>query len=223
MARHRIRVMIVEDHPIFRNALAQALSLDGEIEVVAACATPDEAIEWQRQLPVDVVIADLAWRDGPERGLEFIGRFLSLAPHSKVIVCSAYADEHLVYRAVRAGVDGYLLKDEAEVADIVRAVRLVRRNVPAFSSTVVAVMVRLLRRIGDGGEWIGGLDRLSEREREVAELIAQGLDNTTIAARLGISVKTVKAHVSHVLHKLGLSSRHQVRDRLCRPGPGRSL
>ena len=211
----KIRVMIVEDHPIFRDALARALSLNGEIEVVALCGTPEEAMEEQRRSPADVVIADLAWRGAPERGLEFIRRFLAVSPQGKVIVCSAYADDHLVYRAIRAGVDGYLLKDEAEVADVVRAVRLVWHNVPAFSSTVVAVMVRLLRQQTDK-DATQSAESLSKREQEVAALVAGGLDNAEVAARLGISIKTVKTHVSHILHKLGLSSRHQLRDRLRR-------
>jgi DNA-binding NarL/FixJ family response regulator len=206
----RIRVLVVEDHPIFRNALAQVMSLDKDIEVAGLCSAPEEALAMIEQAPVDVIITDLAWRGDPLGGIKLVHRVRASAPETRVIVCSAYDDEDRVRQAIQAGVDGYLLKDEIDTADVARAVKAVRCNKPVYSDAIVKIMARLLRESPEGATAVHPLDRLTAREREIVPLLMDGLNNAEIAQRLTVAKKTVKTHVSHILQKLSLSSRYQV-------------
>jgi DNA-binding NarL/FixJ family response regulator len=208
----QVRVLIVEDQSTFRHALEQALSQDQDIEVVDSFDTSQYTVARVGWRPVDVIIADLTWQGDPHRGLQLIQYTLDLSPQIKVIVYSAYVDEKVVRQTILAGVDGYLIKDEIDFSEIVRAIKSVQRNVPAYSNSIVKVMVRLLREGANGMGHTEVLDRLTHREREVAALLARGFSNTQVAQRLGIAVQTVKAHVSHVLRKLELSSRQQLKD-----------
>jgi DNA-binding NarL/FixJ family response regulator len=209
-AGSRIRVLVVEDHPIFRNALAQVMSLDEDIEVAGLCSAPEEALAMIEQAPVDVIITDLAWRGDPLGGIKLVHRVRASAPETRVIVCSAYDDEDRVRQAIQAGVDGYLLKDEIDTADVARAVKAVRCNRLVYSDAIVKIMARLLRESPESATAVRPLDRLTAREREIVPLLMDGLNNAEIAQRLGVAKKTVKTHVSHILQKLDLSSRYQV-------------
>jgi len=212
----RLRVVIVEDHPMFRDALARSLSLDEGIEIAGLCGTPEGALARIRQVDVDVVITDLAWRGDPSGGIKLIHQMRAIAPGIKVIVCSAYDDEQRIRQAIQAGVDGYLLKDEVDTADVVRAVKTVQANGSAYSATIVKVMARLLREPSEDAVAIHPLETLTTRERETLPLLVDGLSNAEIGRRLGIEEKTVKTHVSHILQKLDLSSRYQLADYLRR-------
>jgi len=217
----RLRVLIVEDHHIFRNALAHVMSLDEDIEVVGSCSTPEEAIARIRQVPVDVIIADLEWRDDPSGGIKLIHQVLACAPETRVIICSMHDDEETVRQAIQAGAAGYLPKDEVTTADVVRAVKAIQCDKPVYSDTIIEIMARLLRKASQGAPAVHPLDTLTAREREVLPLLADGLSNAEIAHRLGVAEKTVKTHVSHVLSKLDLSSRYQVAGYLRRQGKRR--
>lgn len=207
----RVRVLLVEDHHIFRQALASALACDGGIVVVDACSTPERAIARLRQTPVDVVITDLEWRGDPYGGVKLIRQVRELAPETAVLVFSVHADEETVRRVLEAGARGYLLKDEeSSVAGIAEAVRAVGQGDVRYSRSVVEVMARLVRQGHAPGVRPKG--DLTPREGEVELLLRDGLSNAEIARRLGISVRTVKVHVSNVLGKRGLSSRYQVVD-----------
>jgi len=198
------------------------MSLDRDIEVVGSCRTPEEAIARIRRVPADVIIADLEWRGDPYGGIKFVHQVLAFAPETKVLVCSMHDDEETVRQAIQAGVAGYLLKDEVDTADVVRAVRAVQHNKPAYSDTVIQIVTRLLREASEGAAIVHPLDKLTVREREILPLLANGLSNAEIAQRLGIAEKTVKTHVSHILHKLGLSSRYQVAGYTRQQGRSRS-
>jgi DNA-binding NarL/FixJ family response regulator len=220
----RLRVLIVEDHHILRNALAQAMSLDRDIEVAGLCRTPEEALIRIGQVPVDVMITDLEWREDPYGGIKLIHRALALAPDTKVIVFSAHDDEERVRQAIQAGVDGYLLKDEVDTVDVVRAVKAVQADKPVYSDTIIKVMARLLQEPLESATAVHPLDTLTARERAILSFLMDGLSNAEIAQCLGVAEKTVKTHVSHVLQKLGLTSRYQVAGYLRqqgtrRPGP----
>lgn len=206
----RLRVLIVEDHHIFRDALADAMSLDEDIEVVGSCSAPEEAIARIRQAPVDVIITDLEWRGDPCAGIKLIHQVLACVPETKAIVCSMHDDEESVRQAIQAGAAGYLLKDEVDTVDVVQAVKAIQCNKPVYSDTIIEIMARLLREASEGAAAVHPLDTLTTREREVLLLLVDGLSNAEIAQRLGVAEKTVKTHVSHILQKLDLSSRYQV-------------
>ena len=205
-----IRVMLVEDHHIFLNALAEAMSLNERIEVVGSFSEPEDAVARAGEAAIDVLVTDLEWRADPERGIKLIHEVLALSPATKVLVCSAHDDGEMIRRAIQAGAGGYMIKDEVTAVDVVEAVTLLVADKPAFSETVIQAIATLLREASEGAPAVHPLDTLTRRERTVLPLLIDGLSNARIAKRLGVSEKTVKTHVSNVLQKLGLSSRHQV-------------
>jgi DNA-binding NarL/FixJ family response regulator len=206
----RLRTLVVEDHRIFLSALTQAMSLDNSIEVVGSCNSPEEAIARIKEVPVDVIITDLEWRADPQGGIKLIHTALALSPEIKVLVCSAHDDEQAIRQAIQAGARGYLLKDEVDAVDVVEAVKIVQNDKPVFSDTVIQTMTCMLREASEGAPAVHPLETLTKRERDIVPQLIDGLSNAEIAECLGVAEKTVKTHVSHILQKLDLSSRHQV-------------
>lgn len=209
-----LRTLIVEDHHIFLSALTQAMSLDKSIEVVGSCSSLEEAIARIKETPVDVLVTDLEWRADPQGGIKLIHMALALSPKTKVLVCSAHDDERSIRRAIQAGANGYLLKDEVKAADVVQAVKTLQNDKPAFSDTVIQTITCMLRETSQDAPVVHPLDTLTRREREIVPQLIDGLSNAEIAERLDVAEKTVKTHVSHILQKLGLSSRHQVAEQV---------
>ena len=206
----RLRTLIVEDHHIFLSALTQAMSLDKNIEVAGSCSSLEEAIAKIEETPIDVLITDLEWRADPKGGIKLIHKALALSPEIKVLVCSAHDDEQSIRQAIQAGANGYLLKDEVKAADVVQAVKTLQNGKPAFSDTIIQTITCMLRETSEGAPVVHPMDTLTKRERDIVPQLIDGLSNAEIAERLGVAEKTVKTHVSHILQKLGLSSRHQV-------------
>jgi len=206
----RLCTLIVEDHRIFLDALARVMSLDEGIEVVAACSSTAEAVERMEEMRVDVLVTDLEWRENPKDGIKLIHKMLALSPETKVLVCSAHDDKPTIRQAIQAGADGYLLKDEVKAADVVQAVNDLQQDRPAFSDTIMHVIAEMVQDVSEGAPVVHPLDPLTKRERDIVPKLIDGLTNPEIAECLGISVKTVKTHVSHILQKLDLSSRYQV-------------
>jgi DNA-binding NarL/FixJ family response regulator len=206
----RLRTLVVEDHHIFLSALTQAMSLDNSIEVVGSCSLPEEAIAKMKEGSVDVLVTDLEWRADPQGGIKLIHMALALSPAIKVLVCSAHDDEQAIRQAIQAGARGYLLKDEVKAADVVEAVKIVHNGKPAFSDTVIQTITRMLREASEGAPAVHPLQTLTKRERDILPKLIDGMSNAEIAECLGMAEKTVKTHVSHILQKLDLSSRHQV-------------
>jgi DNA-binding NarL/FixJ family response regulator len=209
-----LRTLIVEDHYIFLSALTQAMSLDKSIEVVGSCSSLEEAIARIKETPVDVLVTDLEWRADPQGGIKLIHMALALSPKTKVLVCSAHDDERSIRQAIQAGANGYLLKDEVKAADVVQAVKTLQNDKLAFSDTVIQTITCMLRETSQDAPVVYPLDTLTKREREIVPQLIDGLSNAEIAERLDVAEKTVKTHVSHILQKLGLSSRHQVAEQV---------
>jgi two-component system, NarL family, response regulator LiaR len=196
-----IRVLIADDHAVVRQGLRTFLALQEEIEVVGEAADGEEAVEAAGRLAPDVALVDLVM---PRLdGIGAIRRIRELSPGTRVIVLTSFADEDKMLPAVRAGAAGYLLKD-VQPQELVRAIRTVHGGEALLHPSVVAA---LIEEVTDGGPRPAAA--LTEREREVLVLIARGLANKAIAFELGVAEKTVKAHVSSILAKLGLSDRTQ--------------
>jgi NarL family two-component system response regulator LiaR len=185
------------------------LELQEEIEVVADVADGRAALQAVAEHEPDVVLMDLVLP--VVDGVEAIRRLAAERPRTRVIVLTSFLDDDKLFPAVRAGAAGYLLKD-VEPQELVRAIRTVHGGEALLHPAVAA---RLMEEVADEER---AADPLTPREREVVELIARGLSNKRIAAELGISEKTVKAHVSNVLAKLGLSDRTQVAMHAVREG-----
>lgn len=195
------RVVLADDQPAMRAALRTILEADG-IAVVAEAGDGDTAVRaWRTHRP-DVVVMDLRMpgRDGASATAE-------LAPAgARVLVLTTFDDDESLFGALRAGAAGFLLKN-APPEELQRAVRLVAAGEAVLAPDVVA---RVMRRAAAAGAAEPPLDdRLTERERDVLWLVAQGLTNGEIAARLGVGEATAKTHVSNVIMKLGVRDRVQ--------------
>jgi NarL family two-component system response regulator LiaR len=194
-----IRVLVVDDHAVVREGLRTYLALQDGLEVVGEAGDGEEAIREAERLRPDVVLMDLVMPrlDGTGAMRELRRRL----PATRVIVLTSYADDDRLLPAIQAGAAGYLLKN-AQPAEVARAVRSAHAGEALLDPSVAARLVEHLSRRPLP-------DRLTPREHQVLELICRGLPNKLIARELGVSEKTVKTHVGHVLAKLGVSDRTQ--------------
>jgi NarL family two-component system response regulator LiaR len=204
-----IRILIVDDHAVVREGLRAFLALQEGFEIVGEAADGGEAIERAQQLEPDVILMDLVMPelDGVSAMREIRRRSRGHAP--RVIVLTSFLDDDRLLPALEAGAAGYLLKN-SQPAELARAVRAAQAGEAIIDPTAAARLVDALsdrdrpRTAGDSS-----LGQLTGRERDVLALIAQGRSNKRIALELGISEKTVKTHVGHVLAKLGVTDRTQ--------------
>ena len=194
-----IRVLVVDDHAMMRDSIARLLSVTDGCEVVGTAADGRAAVEVAERLVPDVVLMDIEMPelDGIAATAEIVGH----SPDVRVVMLTTFPDRERVTGALDAGAVGYLLKD-AEPVDVVRGVRAAADGLaplaPKAASAVLAA--RTARRPAAD---------LSEREREVLELLADGLPNKLIARRLGITERTVKGHLTHIFQRLGVRDRTQ--------------
>jgi DNA-binding NarL/FixJ family response regulator len=190
-----IRVLIADDHAVVRQGLRTFLDLQDDIEVVAEAADGAEALSAAEQHAPDVVLIDLVMPNVD--GIEAIRELRERMPVVRAIVLSSFIDDEKLLPAVRAGAAGYLLKD-VEPQQLVEAIRTVHAGGALLHPKVAS---RLLEEMTT--------DPLTPREREVLALIGRGMANKVIARELSLSEKTVKAHVSSILAKLGVTDRTQ--------------
>lgn len=192
--------MIVDDHAVVREGLRAFLELQDGIEVAGEAADGEEAVAAAERLRPDVVLMDLVM---PRLdGLAAMRALRERLPGTRVIVLTSFLDDDKLLPALRAGAAGYLLKN-AHPQELARAVRAAHAGEALLDPVVAARLVETLA--GDEEP----LDRLTPREREVLELIGHGFPNKRIARELGLSEKTVKTHVGHVLAKLEVTDRTQ--------------
>ena len=197
-----IRLLIVDDHPAFRRGLELMLSDVDDIEVVAQAASGEEAVELAAQTTPDVVLMDL--RMPGLDGIESTRRLKRLHSSLSVVVLTMFEDDASVFAAMRAGARGYVLKG-ADQDEIERAVRAAAAGEAIFGP---AIADRVILHFAQGGEHPRAtFPSLTQREREVLSLIANGKGNAAIAHELGINLKTVRNHVSNVFTKLHVSDR----------------
>jgi NarL family two-component system response regulator LiaR len=194
-----IRVLIADDHAVVRQGLRTFLDLQDDIDVIGEAADGEEALSAIERDPPDVVLMDLVM-PGVD-GIEALRRLRVTSPGTRAIVLSSFIDDDKLFPAVRAGAAGYLLKD-VQPQELVAAIRTVHEGGSLLHPVVAA---RLMDELAGSAP----LEQLTAREREVLVLIGRGLANKLIARELGIAEKTVKAHVSSVLAKLGLTDRTQ--------------
>jgi DNA-binding NarL/FixJ family response regulator len=198
-----IRILIADDHPVFRFGLRALLSAEPTMAVVGEATSGDEAIALAVTLQPDVVLMDLNMPGA--NGIEATGRILETTPGVGILVLTMFEDDDSVFAAMRAGARGYILKG-AVAEETLRAIRVVSTGEAIFSP---AIARRLMQYFGAALPPAPppAFPELTEREREVLHLLAQGYTNTAIADHLSLSAKTVRNHVSSIFGKLQVAGR----------------
>jgi DNA-binding NarL/FixJ family response regulator len=208
-ATERTRILLVEDHVSFRQALAFMFERELDFEVVGQVGSVDEV----RELPdgllkdVEVAVVDLALPDGD--GLELIEDLTSNEPQIMTLVVSASLESGRFARAIEAGAGGVLHKS-TPIKDIIDAVRRLRAGEALLSSGEVIEMLRVVsREREEKREALQAIEKITSREREILRALAEGLESKEIAEKLNITVETERTHMVNILHKLGVHSRLQ--------------
>jgi DNA-binding NarL/FixJ family response regulator len=217
------RVLVADDEDLMRAGLIELLSSDPGIDIVGEASTGREAIQRAVRLRPDVVLMDVRMPDLD--GIAATSELARVAPHSKILILTTFEDEDYIFRSLRAGASGLMLK-RTRPEDLIAAVHTVAAGDALLSPSVTRLVIDRISQQPVPAFAAGGkLNGLTPREREVLELIARGLSNREIGAALSVELSTVRTHVKRTLAKLGLRDRvHAVifayEAGLTRPGVG---
>jgi DNA-binding NarL/FixJ family response regulator len=201
-----LRVLIVDDHALFRRGLHMVLDQEADIDVVGEAGDGQEAVQKAQELMPDVILMDIRM---PRRsGIEATRQIKDLLPHVRILVLTISDEEADLYEAIKAGAAGYLLK-EISIDDVADAIRSIWRGQSRLSPSMAAKLLAEFAAMSKRAEEQRQLPapRLTDREMEVLRHVAQGLNNKDIAKELFISENTVKNHIRNILEKLHLHSR----------------
>ncbi|GAA3219658.1 response regulator [Dactylosporangium siamense] len=205
-----IRVLLADDHPMFRYGLRAAFASDPAVEVVGEASDGADAVRQAVELDPDVVVMDLTM---PQlNGVEATRRILRQRPAVAILVVTMFDDSASVLAAVRAGARGYLVKG-ADRDEMLRAVHAAAAGDAIFSSAAAQHLAQQVSAPPRPARTPGVLATLTVREHEILELVAAGLTNTAITDRLGVSPKTVRNYISTIFAKLGVETRAEAIDR----------
>ena len=202
-----IRILLADDHGVVRKGLRFLLTQDPEIEIAGEAEDGREAVRLAAELQPNIVIMDIAM---PQlNGLDAAQQITKANPRAAVIMLSMYSDEEFLIRALSAGAKGYLLKDSAE-ADVLRAVHAVAQGrtyfTPSIAHTLLEDYMRRLQQEGVQDRY----DLLTDREREILQLLAEGRSNKDVATLLNLSIHTVDTHRTNFMQKLGLHNTAEI-------------
>jgi len=195
------RIAIVEDNRVIRESLTEFVKADAECECVYVCATAEEALKEIPRRQVDIVLMDIQLPDFS--GIECTARLKQMLPAIQIIIVTVYEDTERIFKALRAGACGYLLK-RCTPEELISAIREVRQGGAPMSREIARkVILSFQEPVTTAAE----VEGLSPREREILELLAEGFPNKQIAARVGLTDGTVRWHLRHVYNKLHVRSR----------------
>ena len=212
-----IRLLIADDHAFYREGIRSMLSGTSDVDVIGEVATGDEAIVQSVALQPDVILMDLKMPG--INGIDATRHILHTSPHIQVLVVTMFDDDDSVFAAMRAGAHGYILKDATQ-HELVRAIRAVHQGEAIFSPAIAKRLIRYFAALPSTASALA-FPELTDREREVLSLIAQGESNAAIAGQLVLSLKTVRNHVSNIFSKLQVADRAQAIVRARDAGVGR--
>ncbi|MBI4315498.1 MAG: response regulator transcription factor [Chloroflexi bacterium] len=213
----KICVLIVDDHNSFRSGMRALLDSIPQVEVVGEAASGDEAVSKANALQPHVILMDIQMPG--LNGIEATRRIYQSSPHISTLMLTMFEDDDSVFAAMRAGARGYLLKG-ADQEEILRAVQAAHKGEALFGPAIARRMINFFSRPA-AKEESQAFPELTDREREVLDLIAQGSSNTEIALHLTISLKTVRNHVSNIFSKMQVVDRAQAIVRARKAGLGR--
>lgn len=203
----KLRILIGDDHTLFRQGLRKILEERLDWEIVAEAGDGREAVQQAVELRPDVAVLDIGMP--LLNGIEATRQILRRVPDTRVLVVSMHAQEAYIVQALQAGARGYLLKDSA-AKDLIRGIAVVAGGKSFFSPTVAKVMLDdYVRRLSEQGI-VDRYDALSEREHEILQLVAEGRSSKDIADLLSVSPTTVETHRAHIMQKLDLHSTAEV-------------
>ena len=214
-----LRILIADDHEIVRRGLRSLLEGQAGWQVVGEAITGREAVERVAQLKPDVVVMDISM---PEmNGLEATRQILKSLPKTEILILTMHESEQVVREVLEAGARGYVLKSDAG-RSLVAAVDSLRQHRPFFTSRVSEMVLHGYLRGGGEALRESPRSRLTPRERQIVQLLAEGKSNKEISGALGISVKTAEAHRSNIMRKLDLHSisdlvRYAIRNKIVNP------
>jgi DNA-binding NarL/FixJ family response regulator len=202
MPMQKITVLLADDHTVVRQGFRVLLEAEADLAVVGEAQTGRQAVELVKKLKPEVVVMDIAMP--VLNGLEATRQILREAPSARVLILSSYSDDEYVNELHSAGASGYLLKQSA-VTDLVKAIREVRRGKTFFGAAISQRLIAHYRQSVLHGTSVNKRsDRLTSREMEVLQLIAEGWVNKQIASELSLSIKTVEKHRQQLMNKLGI-------------------
>lgn len=199
-----IRILLADDHTLFRDGLRALFASVSDIEVAGEAATGEEAISLAEELQPDVILMDIQMPG--VNGVEATRQIVQTSPHIGVIVLTMFEDDDSVFAAMRAGARGYVLKG-ADQEEMLRAIRAVSHGEALFGPAIATQLTRFFNAAQT--PVVSAFPDLTDREREVLQLLAQGLTNQEIASRLVITVKTVRNHLSNIFSKMQVADRVQ--------------
>jgi DNA-binding NarL/FixJ family response regulator len=199
-----VRVLIADDHPLFREGMRGRLDRVGEVAVVGEAASGQEAVELAKELEPEVILMDIKMPG--LNGIEATRQILQASPRTGVLMLTMFEDDDSVFAAMRAGAKGYLLKDSGGEG-VVHAIRAVASGEAVFGAGVAERIIGFFSAPRSAPQ--RAFPQLTEREEEVLSQVAQGRSNQQIASQLYVSLKTVRTHVSNILLKLQVADRAQ--------------
>ena len=203
----KIKILLADDHTILRAGLKMMLNAQPDMEVVGEAQDGRQAIAETQRLHPDIVLMDITMPD--MNGIEATRQIKKLIPEAKVLVLTMHENDEYVFQALRAGASGYMLKEAADT-ELISALHVISSGQFYLSPIAQSVMVGdYLQRVR-AGEERDSYSSLTEREREILKLVAEGYTNNQIAERLVISPKTVDTHRTHIMDKLNLHSRAEL-------------
>jgi len=195
-----IKIVIIDDHIMFRQGLKAVLELEKDIKIVNEASSGNKAMDAVKKNNPDILLVDIKLPD--ISGIEVCEKILNQYPNLKVIIITAFHDEKDVVKAIRAGAKGYILKD-SDVKELIKQIRLVYENKSTIDSSLIDTVFKEIAK--------KNVDHLlSQREQEIVKLIFEGFSNDEISNKLFISTSTVKMHVHQIMTKLNVSSRTSI-------------
>lgn len=202
-------VLIVDDHPLFREGLKAMISSETKYQIVGEAGNGREGLRMARELKPDLVLTDISLPD--QSGIQLIEEISRILPEGKILVISMHNKIHYIVDALKAGAKGYLVKESA-AERLLDSLRYVSEGRYFLDSTLASKVAEMLLHVSKGKTKISdnGYDSLTQREQEVMRLVAEGLTSKEVAEKLYVSPKTVENHRTNIMQKLGLHSRMEL-------------